>query len=96
MSTNKYTESYIAFLDILGFKELVKDSYCSDIIDIFKTFNHKPISEVYLGNDGIVSKSTVDALKMKVMSDSICLYINVKVPDALMCMYTRVMYNDAV
>lgn len=85
MSTNKYTECYIAFLDILGFKELVKDSSCSDIIDIFKTFNHKPISEAYLGNDGIVSKSTVDALKMKVMSDSICLYINVKVPDALMC-----------
>lgn len=35
----EYTECYIAFLDMLGFKELVYKSFCNDINEIFKTFN---------------------------------------------------------
>lgn len=86
MGTYEYTECYIAFLDMLGFKELVKVSSCNDIIEIFKTFDKKPISEAYLGNKVLVGKDTTDALKMKVMSDSICLYIDIMVPQALLCM----------
>lgn len=85
MDTYEYTECYIAFLDMLGFKELVYKSLCNDIYEIFKTFNRKPISEAYRGNKNIISKNTTDALKMKVMSDSICLYIEKKIPDALLC-----------
>lgn len=87
MDTYEYTECYIAFLDMLGFKNFVNDNSCNGIIEIFHTFNHKPISEAYLGIESIVSKSTVDELKIKVMSDSICLYIDAKVPDALMCLF---------
>lgn len=86
MDTYEYTECYIAFLDMLGFKELVKVSLCNDIIEIFKTFDKKPILEAYLGNKVLVGKDTTDALKMKVMSDSICLYIDTMVPQALLCM----------
>lgn len=85
MKTYEYTECYIAFLDMLGFKKLVNDNSCNDIIEIFDTFNHKPIRDEYLGDDSVITKSTVDNLKMKVMSDSICLWIDAKVPDALMC-----------
>lgn len=85
MDSCEYAECYIAFLDMLGFKQLVYKSLCNDINKIFKTFNKKPIAEAYCGNKNIVSKNTTDALKMKVMSDSICLFIETKVPDALLC-----------
>lgn len=37
-----------------------------------------------MGNRNIISEDTADALKMKVMSDSICFYINVNVTNALL------------
>lgn len=85
METNKYTECYIAFLDMLGFKNLVKKSACNDIREIFNVFKRMPISAVYFRGKYIISQNTTEALRMKVMSDSICLYIDVKTPNALLC-----------
>lgn len=86
MEKVEYGECYIAFLDMLGFKKLINDSSCDEIAGIFAKFsNRKPLKEVYLGNKNIISENTADALKMKVMSDSICFYIDVNVTNALLC-----------
>ena len=78
MDKAEYTECYIAFLDMLGFKKL-------KIAEIFAQFsNKKPLKTAYLGNRNIISEDTADALKMKVMSDSICFYIDVNVTNALL------------
>lgn len=85
MDKAEYTECYIAFLDMLGFKKLINDSPCDKIAEIFAQFsNRKPLKTAYLGNRNIISEDTADALKMKVMSDSICFYIDVNVTNALL------------
>lgn len=74
-----------SFLDMLGFKKLINDSPCDKIAEIFAQFsNKKPLKTAYLGNRNIISEDTADALKMKVMSDSICFYIDVNVTNALL------------
>jgi hypothetical protein len=71
---------------MLGFKKLIEDSLCEEIAEIFAKFSNKrPLKAIYLGNKNIISENTADALNMKVMSDSICFYIDVRVPDALLC-----------
>lgn len=67
----QYTKCYIAFLDMLGFKNLVKEKTCEEINRIFKDFKSKPISCVYLGDKNIISTSTTEVLKMKIMSVSV-------------------------
>ena len=32
----EYTQYYLAFLDLLGFKEIIKNRTCSEIVDIFE------------------------------------------------------------
>lgn len=86
MEKVEYVECYIAFLDILGFKKFINDSSCDEIAKVFaRFFNKKPLKAVYLGDKNVISEKTTDALKMKVMSDSICFYINVNLPNALLC-----------
>lgn len=87
MEFTKYKECYVAFLDILGFKNLVNQNPCGEITEIFKTFfNKTPLRAAYIGDKNIISESTTDELKIKVMSDSICLYIDVNIPNAFLCM----------
>ncbi|MCX4340481.1 MAG: hypothetical protein OSJ72_12655 [Lachnospiraceae bacterium] len=87
MEKTEYTECYVVFLDMLGFKKLIEDSSCEEIAEIFAKFsNRKPLKAVYFRNRYIISEDTADALKMKVMSDSICFYIDVNVTNALLCM----------
>lgn len=86
MENAEYVECYIAFLDMLGFKKLINDSSCDEIAGIFARFsNRKPLKAAYAGDKKIISENTADALKMKVMSDSICFYIDVNVTNALLC-----------
>lgn len=87
MENAEYVECYIAFLDMLGFKILINQSSCDEIAKIFKEYLDKiPLQGMYLGGKKIINESTTEALKMKVMSDSICLYIEVNQPNALLCM----------
>lgn len=86
MENAKYEECYIAFLDMLGFKKLINDSSCDEIAEIFSKFsNRKPLKAAYFRGKDIISENTADALKVKVMSDSICFYIDVNVTNALLC-----------
>lgn len=36
MNTSDYTRCYVAFLDVLGFKEKIKNRTCQDILNIYK------------------------------------------------------------
>lgn len=78
--SKQYTNCYIAFLDILGFKELIKTRTCDELCEIFTTKMKKHIGAVYKGTDEILS---MDNVKVKVMSDSICFFIDSSVRNAL-------------
>ena len=33
-----YKDHYVAFMDLLGFKEMIKDRSCDDIVSIFRVY----------------------------------------------------------
>ena len=80
MNEAQYTQYYVAFLDILGFKNLVNDPNisCQDILDTYKFVGYR--HREFFGKK---YKYLRDSIKMKIMSDSICLYIEVDTPNAL-------------
>ena len=84
MKKKQYTECYIAFLDMLGFKKMIEEKNSEEILSIFNKIK-KPYQGAYtLGNGTRIDEETIDALKIKVMSDSICFYIDVLKPNALL------------
>lgn len=82
METREYAKCYIAFLDMLGFKNLVKSSKCEDICTIFDNVR-KPLSAMYFHGEAVIPQSTARALRIKIMSDSICFYIDASLHNAL-------------
>lgn len=76
----EYTDSYVAFMDLLGFKAILSDENksCEDIALIFDEItkrynlqeNHAPIIDF-------------SNIHYKVMSDSICIYIDSHIKDSL-------------
>lgn len=85
MAAGQYTESYIAFLDMLGFKNLIQDSSCEEVLSKFDSIK-KPFEGCSLAyhQDILVPKKTMDAIHIKVMSDSICFYVDAAEANALM------------
>lgn len=79
MSKN-YTDCYIAFLDILGFKELIKTKSCDELYSIFTEKMKKHTSKIYKGAKEIINLNDV---KLKVMSDSICFFVDSKIQNSL-------------
>lgn len=81
MADAYYTKCYVAFLDVLGFKERVTDPQvsCQDILDMYHQFNF-----IYTGFYEGQSEEITGNVKMKIMSDSICLYIREDIPNALL------------
>lgn len=75
-----YMNCYIAFLDILGFKKMIETMPCSEIYEIYSTRMKNGISRIYLGKELCFEMSEI---KMKVMSDSICFYVDSSKPNAL-------------
>ena len=78
--SRQYTTCYIAFLDILGFKDLIKTRTCNELFEIFTTKMKQHIGAVYKETDEILN---MDNVKIKVMSDSICFFIDSTVRNAL-------------
>lgn len=77
MADAQYTKYYVAFLDILGFKDLVDGPHkvtCQSIRNIFR-WSESIHSTFFSGK--------VQEVNMKVMSDSICLYIKADKQNAL-------------
>lgn len=81
METKNYIDAYIAFIDILGFKKIVEQSSCSHIYSIFASKFRSRLSTVHLEGNLVFDFKLV---QMKVMSDSICFFVDAKVPNSLM------------
>lgn len=82
MRKREYTECYIAFLDLLGFKALIEDkeTTCDDIAKVFDEIDKE--CPVYINEE---DRPLMDfsLLKKKIMSDTICLYIDSSVTNSL-------------
>lgn len=80
----EYQNCYIAFLDLLGFKQIIKDYPCDEIITIFKEINRDFVLGVGEKVNGI-RKPLIDPSEFHtyVMSDSICMYVNSEIKNAL-------------
>lgn len=76
-----YTECYIAFLDLLGFKQIVKSYECGEIAAFFDEIN--TISTLKITDKCNKPLISDDMIHMKVMSDSICFYVDVTITNAL-------------
>ena len=75
----EYKEHYVAFLDILGFKALLKNTPCDEIYSIFDIINNK--SHGKREENGVLIEA-LDHVKHMILSDSIILYIEVSIEDA--------------
>lgn len=82
MEDRNYTEHYIAYLDILGFREQIKTRLCEEICVAFDSIK-KPFKAAFFYNMPLITHDTVEALNLKIMSDSICFYTDASTPGAL-------------
>ncbi len=82
---NEYSQYYFAFIDLLGFKELVKNKTCSEILDIFHEVNKQ--YSIRKGDvdqkDSFIPVIPPDDIHYYIMSDSICIYIKDDIQFAL-------------
>ena len=76
----EYQECYIAFLDLLGFKNSIKAMSCEEIAEYFDEINKEYITAYDRTKQPLVNNK---ALHYKVMSDSICVYIDCTEKNAL-------------
>lgn len=81
----EYKECYIAFLDLLGFKKMIGEKSCTEIVGIFEEIKRQYVvnrsTDIY-GQNG---QALVDGenIHIKIMSDSICIYIYADLENAL-------------
>lgn len=76
----EYTECYIAVLDLLGFKSALDNNDCEGIASIFDE-----IKQNYFIKYDATGKAIVDnnAIHIKIMSDTICIYIDSSIKNSL-------------
>jgi hypothetical protein len=89
---SEYQRNYIAFLDILGFKEMLKSRTCTQIVQIFDEIKTQYFIKCMDNQKPLVEISDIH---QKIMSDSICFYISTDVLNALpvligLCSYLQV------
>lgn len=84
MDDIQYTQYYVAFLDILGFKNLVANPEvtCREILKVYASV--KDVHEVFLQEEDMKEN-----IKMKIMSDSVCTYIKASIPNALFALVSH-------
>lgn len=77
--SKEYTECHIAFIDILGFKNLVMNEQCDYLYNVFQQIRVSSQTRFNLNNELVSAFSKV---KHYVMSDSIILYIEASIKDS--------------
>ena len=78
--SSEYVNSYIAFLDILGFKELVRTHTCKEILKVFDEIKTEYIITCDKENKPLIN---AENLHVKIMSDSICFYTPSNIENSL-------------
>lgn len=89
MDTNQYRDCYVAFIDILGFKNLINNEMtsCNKILDIYSCFDDVvPVLSISDDFNNIIPVTEIEFIKIKIMSDSICIYIDANIEKALLCL----------
>ena len=80
-----YSDCYIAFLDLLGFKSIINHKKCEDILNIFSKIKN-PLDAIFIDNGTewvpLIDHDSVSNINLKIMSDSICFYIDASAPNA--------------
>lgn len=74
----EYQNCYVAFLDLLGFKELIKNRSCDEIMSVFQELEKD--YEWLCDGEPIIERKNFHKY---IMSDSICLYVRSDIKDSL-------------
>lgn len=75
----EYKEHYVAFLDILGFKECLENNSCDTIYSIFSVLREKTHKQLNLNG---IQIEAYNHIKHTILSDSIIVYIDANIDDA--------------
>lgn len=82
----KYSNCYIAFIDILGFKDLLaKNTACSDIFSIFELIKSNSTTSLFYNGEDV---DAFNHIKCYIMSDSIVLYIDASIKESFFALVT--------
>ena len=77
--TAEYSEHFVAFLDILGYKDLLETASCDEIVNIVNGLEKiKNLSKEYCG----VPIEAYEHLNYKILSDKIVLFIDASINDS--------------
>lgn len=77
----EYKKCYVAFLDLLGFKKMVNTKTCDEILKVYETVKMPTqVKDIYVGTQQMIDMSNVHS---KIMSDSVCLYVETFVENGL-------------
>ena len=82
----EYKEYYIAFIDVLGFKQMVQEKTCQEIIDIYKSIKSMRVLQKHIedgGTENSVPFIPHADINIKIMSDSVCIYIRADISSSL-------------
>lgn len=77
---DEYRICYVAFLDVLGFKNIVNEKTCKDILEIYKKIENRPFMQIMHKGEELIDS---DSVQLKIMSDSICIYVEKTAKNAL-------------
>lgn len=89
MGNIEYKDCYVAFIDVLGFKNIILQRQCDEVYSIFEDlFITEQIELVF--NDKKLT--IINQVKYMIMSDSIVMYIDASLDDALFALLYRCQY----
>lgn len=72
----EYEQYYFAFLDLLGFKDIVSTKTCDEIAEIFEEAKKRfSIRQIFDEDNTYVHLVPPEAIHYYVMSDSVCIFI---------------------
>lgn len=81
---NKYKECYIAYIDILGFKNIIKEDQmcCDELLKVLTTPKNKTLKNIYAFENN--TESLISPVQYHIMSDSLVYYIDVSEKNAFL------------
>ena len=85
----EYKDCYVAFFDVLGFKDLLTHASCDDVVTLFEKakqfhyWTHKEDSPTNPNNENAIPIIAPDKINIKIVSDSICIFVESQVPNSL-------------
>ncbi len=79
----EYSQCYFAFIDLLGFKEIIKIKTCSEIVEIFNEAKKQYIVNEIKEEKVEIPVIPPEDIHYYIMSDSVCIYIKDDIKSAL-------------